>query len=113
MKYDYLVVGAGLYGAVCMGGTVVYDIEHWPMLRASLIHYLLCILLFPPIALFMGWSTDLLELLIVIGIMTVVYAVIGLIMYLIYRAQVRELNEINRQRNELQEKTDADGSRSA
>lgn len=90
---------SGLYGAICMGGTVVYDLDEWPLLRASLVHYLLCLLPYLPISLLLGWHTGIVELLIVIGIMTVVYFIIWLIMFLRYRAEVRELNEINRRRN--------------
>ena len=93
------ILFSGLYGAVCMGGTVVYEIEEWPLVRASLTHYGMCMLLYLPISLLLGWNNGLSELLIVIGIMTAVYFIIWLVMFLRYRAEVRELNDINRRRN--------------
>lgn len=94
---------SGLYGAICMGGTVVHDIESWPLLRACLIHYAICVLPYPPIALLLGWCRGAAELFLMIGIITVVYFLIWLILYLIYRAQVRELNLINQSRNPKEE----------
>ena len=87
---------SGLYGALCMGGTVVYELEDWPLLRVSLTHYLICIVPYLPISLLLGWNSGIAELLIVMGVMTVVYFIIWLIMFLRYRAEVRELNDINR-----------------
>ena len=55
---------SGLYGAICMGGTVVYDVEHWPMLRALLIHYAMCMISYLPISLLLGWNENLTQLLI-------------------------------------------------
>ncbi len=102
---------SGLYGAICMGGTVLYEIEHWPLIRAVAIHYLLCIVPFLPIALLLNWCSGAVELLIMIGIMTVVYFLIWLIMFLRYRAEVRELNDINRRRAE--KPSDADDTNPA
>jgi len=90
---------SGLYGAICMGGTVLYEIEHWPLIRAVALHYLLCIVPFLPIALLLNWCSGAVELLIMLGIMTVIYFLIWLIMFLRYRAEVRELNDINRRRS--------------
>lgn len=89
---------SGLYGAICMGGMLVYQIEHWPLLRASTVHFFMTMLPFPPIALLLGWCGGK-DLAVIIGIMTVVYFMIWLVMYLIYRAQVRELNQINQKQN--------------
>ena len=89
---------SGLYGALCMGGTIVYEIEEWPLLRVTLTHFLICMVPYLPISLLLGWNTGLVELLIVIGVMTVIYFIIWLIMFLRYRAQVRELNNILQRR---------------
>ena len=84
---------SGLYGAVCMGGTVVYDIEHWPLLRAIAVHYLLCMVPFVPIALLLGWFDDAVTCLIMIGAMTVAYFIIWLSIYLSYKRQGRRMND--------------------
>ena len=48
---------SGLYGAIGMGGAIVYELEDWSLLKASVIHYLLSTLSFYPIALYLGWMS--------------------------------------------------------
>ncbi len=87
---------SGVYGAVSMAGTVTYEVEQWSLVRATLTHYLIIVLCYPPLALLLGWSSDVWEILIAIGIMTAVFFLIWLIMAAIYRRQVQKLNEMNR-----------------
>ncbi|MBE7008641.1 MAG: DUF3021 domain-containing protein [Ruminococcaceae bacterium] len=56
---------------------------------------------FTPVAFFLGWVSTLGELLILAAIMSLFHVTIFLIMCARYRAEVRELNELNlrRQRN--------------
>ncbi len=84
----------GLYGALCMGGTLLYEIENWPLARSTLVHYLMIALGYLPPALLLGWSMGAEELLAVEGIMTAGFFLIWLLMYLRFKAQVRELNEL-------------------
>ncbi|MER2235289.1 MAG: DUF3021 domain-containing protein [Candidatus Limivicinus sp.] len=86
---------SGLFGAFCMAGTVFYEIEHWSLAKATFLHYLIVILCFPPLALFLGWVSKPAEILIMTGIQTVCFILIWLFMYLRYRAEVKELNELN------------------
>ena len=86
---------SGVFGAVCMAGTVFYEIEHWSLAKATFLHYLIVILCFPPLALFLGWVSKPAEILIMTGIQTVCFFLIWLFMYLRCRAEVKELNELN------------------
>jgi len=91
-------VVSGLYGAVCMAGTICYDVERWSLLRATLTHYLMIAVPYVPISLLMNWANSATEILIMEAFQLVGFFLIWLIMYLRYRAEVRKLNELNNQR---------------
>lgn len=84
----------GIYGAVCMGTVVLYDIEHWPLALSSVVHYLIIESMYVPLALFLGWERHFSGILIMMGIQLVCYFIIWLIIYMIYRKQVKELNKL-------------------
>lgn len=84
----------GLYGAAAMGGTVLYDIEKWPLALSSAMHYLIIAVLFVPMSLLLGWVGGVADILVMEGIELVMYFMIWLIMYLRYKAHVKELNEL-------------------
>lgn len=88
-----------LDGAVCMGGMVLYDIDEWSLLRATLTHYVIVVLAYLLMSLLLCFSNSVWETLIILGIMTVIFFIIWLIIYLVYRKQVKELNELNRKQN--------------
>ncbi|MBR4767400.1 MAG: DUF3021 domain-containing protein [Lachnospiraceae bacterium] len=94
---------SGLYGALCMGTVPVYDNERLPLSLSSLIHCLCCILPFIPLSLFLGWSASVAEVLIMAGFQLAAYFVIWLILYVRYKKQAKELNEIQRQRKNTPE----------
>ena len=96
----------GVYGALCMGGTILYDIERWPLALATAVHYLLIALGYLLPALLLGWYLTPKLLLLVEGMMTVGFFLIWLIMFLLYRAEVRSLNELRAQME--RRKTDGD-----
>ena len=85
----------GIPGAVIAGSTVVYDIEEWSLLKATITHFLLtmgvillaCFLLnwFTP------WSTT---FWIMLAAEAAAYVIIWLIMCLRYKAEIRKLNEL-------------------
>ena len=93
---------SGLYGSVCMGGTVLYQMERWPLALVSALHYLLCAVPYIPIAFLLGWVSNLKELLLVEGVMLVIYFIIWLIMSLRYKSMVRELNKLVERAKEKQ-----------
>ena len=85
---------SGLYGAACFAGMSFYEIERMPLAAATALHCALIVLLFIPIALFLGWVNDIGTLLIISGMQLVGFFIIWLIMYFGYKKQIRELNEM-------------------
>ena len=85
---------SGLYGAVCFAGMSFYEIERMPLAAATALHCALIVLLFIPIALLLGWVSDIGTLLIISGMQLVGFFIIWLIMYFGYKKQIRELNEM-------------------
>lgn len=84
---------AGIYGTICMAGMSFYDIEHWSMLRSYLVHYTIVIVSYIPVALFLCWVQTAEEIAVIAAIQTVAYLIVWFIMYSIYKAQVKELNQ--------------------
>ena len=95
----------GIPGAIAMGTVVIYDIEEWSLLRATVTHFLIsmgviilaCFVLnwFPP------WSTPFWMML---GIELAGYILIWLIVYGRYKAEVRKLNELLEKCNQAERK---------
>ena len=94
----------GLYGAACMCGTLLYEIERWPLALATAVHYLIISLLYAQVASLLEWELTLHTLLFIEGLMTAGFLAIWLIMYFLYKAEVRKLNELMKKRNEEMEK---------
>ena len=85
---------SGLLGAVSFAGMLFYERDDWPMIQSAVIHWLLIMLFYFPIALYCGWiSEDPREMLIMALIMTAAYVLIWLFMFLRYRKQADELNQ--------------------
>ena len=89
---------SGVLGAVSFGGVSFYDIESWPLLRIAIVHYLVIEAAYMPIAFALGWVTAAKEALLWALYSAGAYLIIFLIMCAIYRAQVKELNELNAKR---------------
>ena len=85
---------SGLYGAVCFAGMSFYEIERMPLAAATALHCALIVLLFIPIALLLGWVSDIGTLLMISGMQFVGFFIIWLILYFGYKKQIRELNEM-------------------
>ena len=86
---------SGLLGAVSFAGMLFYERDDWPMIQSAVIHWLLIMLFYFPIALYCGWCPpDPLSLLIWVGIMALVYLIVWGIMYLRYKKETAELNEL-------------------
>ncbi len=84
--------GSGIYGAICMGGTIVYDIESWSLIRATATHYITTFTAFFITNALLGWfGSDI--VLIAFIFLTIGYFIIWIIEYTIYKRQVRKLNE--------------------
>ena len=97
MKAAFIIqtVLTGIYGALCMGTTVLYDAEKLPLAAASLIHCVICVCPFVPLSLFLGWSAGAVEVFIAAAMQTAGYFLIWLIIYLRYKKEIKDLNEMN------------------
>ena len=93
---------SGLYGAACFAGMSFYDIERMPLAAATALHCALIVLLFIPIALLLGWVSNITEILIIMSIQLVCFFIIWLIMWSIYKKQVKELNDMQKNFSERQ-----------
>lgn len=85
---------SGVIGAAGMAGMTLYELEHWSLLLTMVVHYLLYMIVFLPIALFLGWITTVPEAIVMAAILAAVHMSIFLIMCAYYRAQVREINRL-------------------
>ena len=87
---------SGVYGAISIGGMCIYDIEgkRFGLTASALLHYLLVMLSYIPIALYLNWLVTWQDVLLMAVMMTIAYAIVFLIMYARYKAEVRELNKI-------------------
>lgn len=87
----------GLYGACCMGGTLLYELDSWPLTPATAVHYAVIALGYALAASLLRWDLSLRQLLIIEALMTVGFFLIWLFMYLRYKGKVRELNQLTEQ----------------
>ena len=90
---------SGIYGAVCFAGMSFYDSERLPLAAATALHCAFIVVFYTPVALLLGWVSSFAEILIINGIQLVVFFIIWLILYFVYRKKVRELNELTRKNN--------------
>lgn len=88
----------GLFGALCVGGTLFYELESWPLACATAAHYLIMALGYLIPNLLLCWNMPLKLLLAIEGFMALGFAVIWLIMYLRYKREVLELNKLMKRR---------------
>lgn len=91
---------SGVYGACCMGGTVLYGIESWPLLKSTALHGLIVTLLYAPIALLLGWVDTPRALMLMEGIMLALFLLIWLVMYLRWKTEVQRLNDLLKKKKE-------------
>ena len=84
----------GLFGVLCLGGTLFYEIERWPLALATAAHYLSMSLGYLIPNWLLGWNMPLKLLLTIEAFMTLGFILIWLIMYLRYKREVQELNEL-------------------
>ena len=85
-------VGSGLNGAICMGSSIFYEIDSWGLRKATVLHYLLCLGSFSITSAVLKWfPTDI--LLIVFLVFTVVYILIWLTEYLLWKREIRQIND--------------------
>ena len=84
---------SGIIGFIGMGGSLVYDIESWPLLKATVIHYIACMISFSLASIILSWFSDYLSFFITFIIMTVVYVCIWIAESWHWKKTIREINE--------------------
>ena len=84
----------GAFGAFCIGGTLLYEIQRWPLALATAVHYLGITLGYLAADLVLCWNMTARELLLVEGFMTLGFFLIWLILHGVYKNEVRELNAL-------------------
>ena len=91
----------GIPGAIAMGTAVIYDIEKWSLLKATVTHFLIVmgVIFLASFVLkwFVPWSTP---FWIMMAAEAVGYILVWLILYLCYKAKVRKLNEMLKESRE-------------
>lgn len=88
-------LGSALYGSACMVGTLFYDVERWSLALATVLHYLIIALGLFLCNWLLCWGMPAGLLLTVLAGQTVGFFLIWLIIWLRYRKEVKELNELN------------------
>ena len=87
-----------------MGTMVLYDIEEWSLLRATVTHFLIVtgVMLLACFVLkwFEPWST---AFWIMLAVVAVGYFIVWLIIYRCYKKQIRKLNELLKESQEAKE----------
>lgn len=82
---------SALMGAICMGSSVVYEIESWSLVKVTVTHYVISFVAFFTTSLCLKWF-DNKTLMIALLIFTLAYFLIWLIEYLIWKKEIRNLN---------------------
>lgn len=85
---------SGIYGMIIWLGILLYGEEELPLALATFLHYLCVALPYIPLALFLGWVETWGELVFIELFQLAGFFVIWIIMDLRYKAQVKELNEL-------------------
>ena len=85
----------GLLGLACNGGSVVYEIESWGALKATLVHFIFSISIYYIAGNFLGWFYPGINIanIIMVTIWILVYAMIWLIQYIVGKKEVEEMNK--------------------
>ncbi|SEL07034.1 Protein of unknown function [Butyrivibrio sp. ob235] len=88
------LLAGGIYGAIPMGGSVMYEIEEWSIFRATATHFVITFSGFIILAAVQGWlRLDNPVFWIISVAFQVCYFLIWLFNYLAYRKYIREMND--------------------
>lgn len=97
---------SALIGVAGMGGMSLYDETDLPLAAATSIHFVIVEAVFVAAALLLNWMTTAAEIVIMSAMMFAAFAAIWLIMFIIHKKEVRQLNEITLQKETKQKKED-------
>jgi hypothetical protein len=89
-----VIFSGGLYGALAMGSSVIYEIEEWSIARSTVTHFLLILAGYTGAGLLAGWFTlESAFYRISIAVVTAAYAVIWFVRYYSYKRRIRAMND--------------------
>ena len=84
----------GAYGALTMGLTVLYDLDHLPLTLSTGLHCVCCIAPFVFLAMLFRWTQGIRGILLIAGLQLLGFFLVWLILYVRYRKQINELNQM-------------------
>ena len=90
--FIFHLIGSSIMGLVGYGGAIVYDIESWSLGRATFTHYIVSFMTMFVISEMLGWFSHGILFYVFISF-TLVYIIIWLTEYLIWKKQIREMNQ--------------------
>lgn len=97
LAFTIQAFASGLYGVLGMGGSAVYSIEEWGLLKCTVTHYIAVIVGFFILAFSMRWFTFRQifapDVIITVACITVAYIIIWMANYLSCKAQLKEINK--------------------
>lgn len=99
------LVGSAILGIVNMGAMSIYDIESWGLLRSTVTHFVLSLSSFLLANSLLGWF-DKKVMLIVIVAFVLIYFMIWLFQYLIWKREITKMNENLSRMNKIKEEGD-------
>lgn len=91
---------SGLYGAATFSGMLLYELDRWSLVRATLVHYLIVAVPYAPLALLLGWAETAGDVLVMEGIQLAAFLLIWLVMSLWTKARIRMLNNLLKHKEE-------------
>ena len=94
----HLVV-SGLLGMICMGSSIVYDFDSWGLLKATIVHYVACMVSFTAASTLLSWFPTWKSFAAMAAIMTLIYAGIWIGETIHWKKTIKGLNE---QLNDIQ-----------
>ncbi len=84
----------GIIGSIFAASSVIWEIEHWSLVKQSGIYFLIILLTFIPIAYYMHWMEHSVKgVLSYLGIFVLIYIIIWVIQYVVGKKNVKEMNE--------------------
>lgn len=89
---SYIV--SAIIGLVNGGGSVIWNVEKWSWQRKSAMYFLLVFVVGIVCATYAGWiAFEIVDLLKYAGIYAGIYIVLTIVMYFIYQAKLRKIND--------------------
>lgn len=85
---------SGILGSVVAASSLIWEIEHWNIMKQTLVHFILVSVTMLPVAYLAKWvAGTLLSLLSYFGAFAGLYFLIWLVMYLVLRSKIQKANE--------------------